>query len=108
LKNNIFFDKTIEYMFMHLHKHHHRRRRELIPDSLTRLTDLEEGQKGIILEIAGGKHSSKRLADLGLAPGVEITMTTTSFFSGPLQISVCGSKLVIGHGLASRILIEPK
>jgi Fe2+ transport system protein FeoA len=95
-------------MFTHLHKYNHRRRRELNPDNRPRLTDLEEGQTGIILEIAGGKHSSKRLADLGLAPGVEITITTTSFFSGPIQICVCGSKLVIGRGLASRILIEPK
>lgn len=93
---------------MHLHKHNHRRRRELNPNNRLRLTDLEEGQTGIILEIEGGRHSSKRLADLGLAPGVEITIITSSFFSGPVQIGVCGSKLVIGHGLASKILLEPK
>ena len=95
-------------MFKHLHKHYHRQRKELIPDNMLRLTDLEEGQKGIIREIDGGRHSSKRLADLGLAPGVEITIITSSFFSGPVQISVCGSKLVIGRGLAGKILIEPK
>jgi len=95
-------------MFMHLHKLGHRRRRELDTDNRTRLTDIEEGNTGVILEIEGGRHSSKRLADLGLAPGVEITIITTSFFSGPVQISVCGSKLVLGRGLASKILIEPK
>jgi len=94
-------------MFTHLHKYHHRRRWELDSESNLQLTDLEEGQTGIILEIEGGRHSSKRLADLGLAIGVEITMITPSFFSGPVQISVCGSKLVLGRGLASKILIEP-
>lgn len=95
-------------MFMHLHRRRHKHKSEMITDNRARLPDLEEGQTGIILEIDGGKHSSKRLADLGLAPGVEITVITSSFFSGPLQISVCGSKLVIGRGLASKILLEPK
>lgn len=95
-------------MFKHLHRHRHKHKSEVITDNRARLTDLAEGQTGIILEIDGGKHSSKRLADLGLAPGVEITVITSSFFSGPVQISVCGSKLVLGHGLASKILLEPK
>ncbi len=30
------------------------------------LTDLEDGQTGVILSIFGGKKASKRLADLGL------------------------------------------
>jgi Fe2+ transport system protein FeoA len=29
-------------------------------------------------------------------------------FSGPLQIEVCGSRLVLGRGLASKITVELK
>lgn len=96
------------------------------------LTDLEDGQTGVIVDIVGGRHgarrlsdmehrhqephhsshegryAAKRLADLGLAPGTEIEVISTTFFSGPVQIKVCGSKLVLGRGLASRILIELK
>ena len=72
------------------------------------LSDLEGGQSGIISDIAGGRQMVKRLADLGLAKGVEVEMLSTSFFSGPVQIKVCGSRLVIGRGLASKIVIERK
>ena len=74
----------------------------------TALTDLEDGQTGIIVSIAGGKEASKRLADLGLNPGTEIKVIGRIMFSGPVQIEVCGSKLVLGKGLASKILIEFK
>jgi ferrous iron transport protein A len=70
------------------------------------LTDLEDGQTGIIVSIAGGKWATKRLADLGLSPGSMITVIRKSLFSGPVQIEVCGSKWVIGRGLASKIRVE--
>ena len=72
------------------------------------LIDLEDEQAGIIITILGGKKASKRLADLGLTPGTEIKVVNRTFFSGPLQIEVCGSKLVLGRGLASKIMVELK
>ena len=70
------------------------------------LIELKDGQTGIIVSIAGGKKASKRLAGLGLNPGAEIKVVGRTLFSGPVQIEVCGSKLVLGRGLASKILIE--
>jgi len=70
------------------------------------LTDLEDGQTGIIVSIAGGKRATKRLADLGLSPGTAITVLRKALFSGPVQIEGCGSKLVIGRGLALKIWVE--
>jgi Fe2+ transport system protein FeoA len=70
------------------------------------LADLDEGQKGIILAIDGGNGVSKRLADLGLSPGTEIRMLRKTLFSGPIQTEICGSKLVLGRGLASKIVVE--
>ena len=72
------------------------------------LTDLEEGQSGIIVNIDGGKKSTKRLADMGLVPGTEVQLVTSTLFSGPLQVKIYGSKLVIGRGLASRIIVDVK
>ena len=74
----------------------------------TILTDLEDGQTGIIVAIKGGKNASKRLADLGLNPGAEIKVIGRILFSGPIQIEVCGSKLVLGRGLASKIFVKLK
>ena len=70
------------------------------------LTDIKDGQTGIIVSINGGKISSKRLADLGLTPGKVIKIIRKTLFSGPVQIEVSGSRLVLGWGLASKIIIE--
>jgi len=72
------------------------------------LTELDEGQTGVIISLAGGRISSKRLADLGLIPGIEIKVLRKALFSGPVQIEICGSRLVLGRGLASKILVEKK
>lgn len=72
------------------------------------VTDLEDEQTGIIITILGGKNASKRLADLGLTPGTEIKVVGRTLFSGPMQIEVCGSKLVLGRGLASKIMVKLK
>jgi len=72
------------------------------------LADLENGQTGIIISMHDGKKASKRLADLGLKPGTEITVRNRTLFSGPVQIEVNGSKLVLGRGLATKIIVELK
>lgn len=72
------------------------------------LVDLKEGQKGYIVTITGGKMAAKRLADLGLTPGVEITILRKSLFSGPVQVEFCGSKFLLGRGLASKIIVKMK
>jgi Fe2+ transport system protein FeoA len=74
----------------------------------TSLTDIKDGQTGIIVSILGGRQATKRLADLGLTTGMEIIVLRRTFFSGPIQIEVCGSKLVLGRGLASKIMVELK
>ena len=74
----------------------------------TSLTELQDGQAGIIVSVLGGKMLTKRLADLGLTTGTEITVLRRTLFSGPVQVEVCGSKLVLGRGLASKIIVELK
>lgn len=76
--------------------------------NLITLVNLRDGQTGIIRGINGGKALAKRLADLGLTRGTEITVIGRTIFSGPLQIEVSGSRLVIGNGLANKIEVESK
>jgi ferrous iron transport protein B len=72
------------------------------------LTELEDGQIGIIVSISGGSQLTKRLADLGLNPGTEIAIIGRTFFKGPVQIEVCGSKMALGKELASQIIVKLK
>ncbi|MDX9727301.1 MAG: FeoA family protein [Bacteroidales bacterium] len=70
------------------------------------LSDLEDGKTGIIVSVLGGKMLTKRLADLGITAGKEVKVIRKTLFSGPVQVEVAGSKLVIGWGLASKIMVE--
>ena len=72
------------------------------------LTELKDGQSGMILSVTGGKNLIKRLADLGLTSGTEITILRRTLFSGPVQVEVAGSRLVLGMGLAAKIIVELK
>ena len=73
----------------------------------TRLIDLEQGQKGVIISISGGHCVTRRLTDIGLVPGTEFKMVRKGRLSA-IEISVRGSDLALGYGVASKILVEVK
>jgi len=73
-----------------------------------KLIDLEDGQSAIIISITGGKMLVKRMADLGLTSGTEIKVLRRALFSGPIQVEAVGSRLVLGWGLASKIIVKLK
>lgn len=90
------------------------------------LTELRNGETGVItstnpsLERQMCRHRArkgwkkrgmtelcvKRLSDLGLTPGTDVTVVKSAPFNGPLEITVRGSRLAIGRGMASRILVD--
>jgi len=90
------------------------------------LTELMNGETGVITSInpslerqmcrhrarKGWKKRGmtelcvKRLSDLGLTPGTDVTVVKSAPFNGPLEITVRGSRLAIGRGMASRILVD--
>jgi DtxR family Mn-dependent transcriptional regulator len=87
-----------------------------------RLTDLRDGESGIITSIKGGQETGmgkhrrarrgwgfrKRLEDMGLTPGTRITVVKSAPFNGPLEVYVRGSRLALGRGMADRIFVEVK
>jgi len=72
------------------------------------LTELEDGQTAIIVSVQGGKMLTKRLADLGITSATVVKVIRKTLFSGPVQVEVAGSRLVLGWGLASKIMVELK
>jgi len=69
------------------------------------LSDIKSGSAAVIVFIQEGKGASHRLAELGLLPGERLTMLHNSG-AGPVTVSVKGSKLSIGHGLAQKIIVR--
>ena len=72
------------------------------------LIKLKEKEEAVIVSILGGRMATKRLADLGLTPGTKIKVLRKAPFCGPIEIEARGSKLILGRGLSSKILVKPK
>ncbi len=64
-----------------------------IPGSVVQVTD-----------IRAGRGLSRRLADMGLTPGVQIRVIKSQM-PGPITIDLGGSQLVLGHGVAQKIMV---
>ena len=78
------------------------------PSNLVPLTSLLDGQKGIVSFIGGGRGASQRLVDLGLTPRTEVKVVKSALFRGPLMVSVRGTTLAIGRGIAAKVFVRVK
>ncbi|MCW3999873.1 MAG: metal-dependent transcriptional regulator [Candidatus Bathyarchaeota archaeon] len=76
-------------------------------ENLVALSELKAGQSGKIHFIRGGHTVLQRLLDMGLTPSTKITLLKAAPFDGPIEVSVRGSKLAIGRGIASKVFVEP-
>ena len=65
----------------------------------------EAGKKVKIASIEGGHPIQSRLAALGLFPNVEVQILNRPR-GGPLLVMVKGSRLALGRGLSSMIMVE--
>ncbi|MFW5751283.1 MAG: FeoA family protein [Planctomycetota bacterium] len=59
-----------------------------------------------VLSIAGGGQVRERLNHLGIARG-SIVRLMSDPGSGPVTLAVHGSRIVLGRGVAMKILIAP-
>ena len=57
-----------------------------------------------MLGVRAGWGLTRRLADMGLTPGVEIRVVS-SHGPGPLMVELRGSRIALGHGVAQKIMV---
>ena len=65
------------------------------------------GEKVTIKRVRAGWGLQRRLADLGMTPGVEVTVISSGR-PGQVVISIRGSRLALGRGVASKIVVRGK
>jgi len=70
------------------------------------LSDCESGSELTVVSINSGLRAKQRLSQLGIVPGVKIVKKKSAPFRGPVQIDVRGSSLVLGRGLAAKIIVD--
>ncbi len=69
------------------------------------LADVPENTKVQIVSFSGGYNFVRRLQEMGLVPG-QIAKIIRNSKIGPVEVSVMGSNLAIGRGIASKILVK--
>ena len=59
----------------------------------------------IFISANGGRGVMQRLTDMGLLPGERLRVLHNTGF-GPVTVLIKGAKVALGHGLASKIIVE--
>ncbi len=67
------------------------------------LSSVRRGETVQLTHIEAGRRLARRLAELGLTPGVTIQVLHVN--GGPLLIAVRGARLALGKGMAEKILV---
>lgn len=66
---------------------------------------VQVGRRVRLVSVNGCGGMSARLAAMGLVPGVEIEMLGNSF-GGPCLIGLKGNRIMLGRGMAQKIVVE--
>jgi ferrous iron transport protein A len=70
------------------------------------LTQLEEGESGVVVDIQGGYGLIRRLESLGIRVGKKVTKVSSQLMRGPVTVRMDNSEVAIGFGMARKILVE--
>ncbi len=80
---------------------------EMLGQGAVPLTQGRAGAAYRLGMVCGGRHARRKLEDLGVSRGAEIVLTSSNPV-GPVEIVVRGSRLAIGRGIASKLLVIPE
>jgi ferrous iron transport protein A len=69
------------------------------------LTMIDAGRRVRFMKVNAGRGLQSRLAAMGLYPGVEMEVITNNP-RGPLIVEVSGSRLILGQGMAHKIVVQ--
>ena len=58
-----------------------------------------------LVSLKGGRGMQRRLAELGLTPGVNLRVLQDC--GGPLLVAIRSSRIAIGRGMAKKITVSP-
>ncbi len=69
------------------------------------LIQLRTGQNAILKDITWGMKIKRKLYDMGMTPGTQVSMISSSG-RGPVILDVRGSRLALGRGIIEKIDVE--
>ncbi len=72
------------------------------------LSRLGIGKTGRIKYLMGGFGVQRKISSLGIRIGKNVRVVSSHRFGGPIVIEVDSMRIVIGRGIASRIIVEER
>ncbi len=73
---------------------------------MTALSEISQGERVRIVEIAGHDAVSIRLMEMGLTPGVAMVLVGAAPLGDPLEFEVRGYRLSLRRSEAARVSVE--
>jgi ferrous iron transport protein A len=70
------------------------------------ITDLKEGESGIVVSLAGGGAFQRRLRTIGIREGKIVKLLLKQPFGGPFVVEIDRRQTTIGRGMARRIIVR--
>jgi len=70
------------------------------------LSDVARGETVRLALVESDERTARRLAELGLTPGVEVTVLQAT--RGPVLIAVRGARVAVGRAMASAMRVVPQ
>ena len=70
------------------------------------LTQLVEGETGVVVGIQGGHGLACRLESLGIRVSKKVTKVSSQLMRGPVTVRVDNSEVAMGFGMARKIMVE--
>ncbi len=77
--------------------------------SLTSLVYLRPGMTARVVSFAGGRRARMRIMQLGINPGDVVKVLSVGPFGGAIYVEnvTNGTRVAIGRGIASKIIVKP-
>ena len=72
------------------------------------MTQLEEGESGVVVNIQGGYGLIRRLESMGIRVGKKVTKVSSQLMRGPITIRIDNYQVALGFGMAKKIFVELK
>ncbi|TET74670.1 MAG: ferrous iron transport protein A [Dehalococcoidia bacterium] len=69
------------------------------------LSMVQSGELVQVVAVRAGWGLQRRLADMGLTPGVRVKVINSQG-RGPVILDLRGSRLALGHGVAHKIMVR--
>ena len=70
------------------------------------LAMLSENEEATIVELRGGRGLVRRLSEMGFTYGTKVKVLKSGF-PGPVLVEVRGSRIALGRGVVTRIMVNP-